>query len=241
MNVSYPAVEDIACVARDCFPHTDQLMENFLHAAHVFCRAHAAKPDGVSIEIGTRRGGSALLFLRLLEILYPARQRPPLLTVDPYGRKRYLGGDSSVTAMYGDEDYLASKALLAPFPNHGHFLMTSHEFFARMRGVLLWQDCGVQDGKVYHAVRTLGVGTTFVFLDGDHSWEAIEGELDLIFPEPASMDMAGPGWGSPVVLVDNVTHKDPRTPELLMRDWEAWIVPNGIQAVVTGRKAALPT
>ena len=154
----------------------------------VFGAAHAQAPGGISIEVGTRRGGSALLFLTALEELYPD-PRPLFLTVDPYGNKPYLAGSYAIEGTYGAAEYLAAKSALDAFPNHAHFLLEDHDFWSRMPGVRLWSAgrpmlLGQGEGRI-----------SFVLLDGDHDAVSvlfgIKGAIPLMHPRG-------------VIVVDNI-------------------------------------
>jgi len=95
---------------------TDMPAEQLKAVGELFVEAHAAAPNGLSIEVGTRRGGSALYFLHLLEKLYGTNEKPDLFTIDPYGFKPYENGIPGTVKLplYGEAEYLAMKALLAP-------------------------------------------------------------------------------------------------------------------------------
>lgn len=201
-------VEDIVDEAR---PFSDQPERATLAGmAETFVAAHRRAPGGISIEIGTRCGGSALMFLRLLERLYPSDlHRPLLVTVDPYGDKPYDGG----TPLYGDEHYVAMRKLLARFPNHQHYTLTSVDFFSRMPGARFWrgrrtahatilaapgQPIGTAPVNVGIEQRFAQNNTAFVLLDGQHDWFTILEELNALYLATSWMHRRG------VVVVDNV-------------------------------------
>ena len=177
--------------------HSDMPLAGLSDLAGHFYTAHQNAPGGLSVEIGTRRGGSAWLCLKILEHLYPAAVRPMLLTVDPYGGKPYQGGDMTLKDAYGDADYLRAKRLLMSFPNHAHYFMEGVTFFHFLGGTSYWQ----------HQERRRVDQLTFALLDGDHDHETVENEFNLAWKRLA------PG-GS--ILIDNVD-KDPGTIGALQR------------------------
>ena len=165
---------------------SDQQDEGFVALACWFHEAHRQAPGGLSIEIGTRHGGSAWLCLKILETRYPdPALRPALFTVDPYGGKPYYGGDGVFWDIYGDADYTRAKNLLAGFPNHAHFLLTGESFFGTLLGATYWRNARE------HTIDQL----TFVFLDGDHDARTVIKELTVAW------DTLAPGG---IILIDNV-------------------------------------
>lgn len=165
-------------------PHTDILERDLLQTyLDVFREAHRNSPGGVSLEIGTRAGGTALMFLRALEEMYD--DPPHLLTVDPYGEKPYPKGTIDGTDYrYGGEFYVRSKSILAQFSNHAHFLMRSEDFWA-LTHIPLWR------GGMTQQMGDL----SFVFLDGDHAPPAVIADAAM------AMRFLRPGG---VVLIDNI-------------------------------------
>lgn len=221
-----PNGEEIATAVCTAAPHSDQLHDGLVHCAQIFIKAHQRVPFGTSIEVGTRNGGSAFLFLQLIEILYKNWHPPMLLTCDPYGGKPYVASDTEKHFQpYWNENYQASKKLLAPFSNHAHFLMSSHEFLSKIWDTTFWY-CG-QPHKF--------AGLSFVFLDGEHEANSVVTDLDLIWDH--WMDPKNPG----LVLVDNAD-KDPKLLPLLTERFliesksgmGAWN--NTTRVVVSGRK-----
>ena len=141
-------------------------------------------PSGPVVEFGTLDGGSALLWLELMDPQYP------LFTVDPYGDRPYFtAGHMGQPESYGDEHYVKQKVLLARYPNHTHFKMTSHDFLRRVVGTDHWM------------ARSVGpIGDfTFAFLDGDHAGESVLRDVLNLKP---FMQKGG------VILVDNVDWGD---------------------------------
>lgn len=162
--------------------------------AQDFITAHRTAPDGLTIEVGTRIGGSALLWGMLLESMYGEENPPPLWTVDPYGGKPYVGGDVGEleVPIYGPDVYLAMKHNLVEAQYHAHFLMESHDFFG-MRfaywrlGDRRAQVVNAADGKPHELrvgeSRRAGEGSaSFILLDGEHSARAIVRDLRGAWP-----------------------------------------------------------
>ena len=153
---------EVQIIIDEVAPYTDILERHTLEQyLGVFEMAHAAAPGGISLEVGTRAGGTALLFLKSLERMY---EKPPLLvTVDPYGEKPWsVGVIDPLNYKYGDEHYLTAKKLLAPYANHIHFNLLSEDFW-RLEGVPVWRA----------GTSTSLTDLTFAFLDGDHSPYAV--------------------------------------------------------------------
>lgn len=154
--------------------------------ADSFRLAHRRAPGGLSIEVGTRRGGSAFLMLSMIRDLYPERDRPMLFTVDPYGKKPYFGGDGIVSeGLYGAEEYLAMKRLLSGFSNHAHWYLESSDFFLAAPTLRYWHR-----GELRRMDKI-----SFALLDGDHDHLTISAEVLSLF------DLMAPAG---VILVDNV-------------------------------------
>ena len=199
-----------------------------------FVEAHKRVPGGMSLEVGSRRGGSALLFLKMLERLYPdPRTRPMLFTVDPYGGKPYVGGkpgDKEI-GIYDTDEYVAMKRLLKDYPNHAHFMMASLDFLDMAQGARHWQDGN--ERRLGHPAE--GGGLAFALLDGEHSADTIDSELGALWGTDG-----GPGsWMHPsgIVCVDN-TDTDPETRPMIEADYIAEFGTDGNEhwAVIRGVK-----
>lgn len=195
-------------------------------AAH-FCAAHYRQPYGLSIEVGTNIGGSALLFCQLLELMYgPAPSNiPSLWTVDPYGSKPYVGGHGDSAAaqppIYTDDFYQAMKHNLHGAPYHAHWLMTAADFFERMYALPYWRP----GPEMFEAkdVRTLApmllpIGerrvaqnASFILLDGEHAAASIRAEL-----LGRGVNRGAESWLGPrgTIVIDNID-TDPATLHML--------------------------
>lgn len=179
-------------------PHTSTSRDTLLFLARAFCEAHERVPGGLSIEVGSCRGGSALLMLLLLERLYVGGERPMLHTVDPYGNKPYFGGDRIAVELYSEDEYVAQKQLLSRFFNHTHWYLTSFSFLNYLAGVGYWFR------RELHYIQNL----TFVFLDGDHDAKTIDCEIR------GFSSLMAPGGA---IVIDNI-FKDPETIDIIPKD-----------------------
>ncbi|MFA6118164.1 MAG: class I SAM-dependent methyltransferase [Sphingomonas sp.] len=176
--------------------HGDARDDTYRCLAQSFVAAHEQAPNGVSVEVGTRRGGSALMQLLLLEDLYPEAIRPLLITIDPYGGKPYfVGGDrEAVRGLYGNDEYVAAKRLLYGYSNHLHFPVISLDWLAFAKaGMRVWSRGGM--------IVPAATGITHVLLDGDHDARTIIEEVQGFLP------MLKPGGR---IVIDN-TPDDPKT------------------------------
>lgn len=136
-------------------------------------RAVVATPRGADpppfLEIGTRSGGSALLILRLLDLVYPPPARRPLvLTVDPYGSRPYEGAPFA----YDERHYRAMKRNLAPYANHIHYMMDSALFISELDKLYLWW------GGTTRPLDRFSL----VYLDGSHDPDVVWTEIDSLLP-----------------------------------------------------------
>lgn len=169
-------------------PYSDMRAEQLMFVGQQLIMAHEAAPGRISIEVGTRKGGSALLLLQVLMRLY----RPPfplLVSVDPYGGKPYHGGDAIVPMLYGDDTYTEMRQRLASWPFHVHFKLTSLVFARQLLGQEIWSQGRSQ----------LLTDLAFVLLDGEHDLETVRAELSYFKPV-----MAKGGR----IVIDNID-KDP--------------------------------
>jgi predicted O-methyltransferase YrrM len=121
------------------------------------------------LEIGTRSGGSALLMLRLLKVIYaPPVRRPLVLTVDPYGSLPYAGAPFEYDARH----YRAMKQALAGYANHIHYMMDSELFLRLLDQMYLWRG----SSKLHFNQFSL------VYLDGSHDPTVVWAEIEHLLP-----------------------------------------------------------
>jgi predicted O-methyltransferase YrrM len=121
------------------------------------------------LEIGARAGGSALLMLRLLEVIYPSgTPRPLVITVDPYGARPYEGAPFR----YDWKHYRSMKRALARFANHIHYMMDSEAWLGLLDRLYLWID-GIK--KPFDRF-------SLVYLDGSHDPAIVQMEIDILLP-----------------------------------------------------------
>lgn len=179
--------------------YSDMDREQFAQIARVFCEAHARVPNQMSIEVGTRKGGSAGLFAELLREMY-GENPPPLWTVDPYGHKPYVDGTPNELKLYGDELFVEMKSLMALFPFHTHWKMPSRSFFKALAYTPYWRQ----------GVQCSGGEAAFILLDGEHAASSVGAELRAIWDG----DWLAKGG---TIVIDNI-NKDPRTVPML-KEW----------------------
>jgi predicted O-methyltransferase YrrM len=152
-----------------CRQKSDTKTEFLLELA----RAVVATPRNADpppfLEIGTRSGGSALLILRLLDLVYPRpARRPLLLTIDPYGSRPYEGAPFE----YDDRHYRAMKQALVGYANHVHYMMDSELFLRQLDQLYLWR-----------AGARLTFGHfSLVYLDGSHDPAVVWAEIECLLP-----------------------------------------------------------
>lgn len=172
-------------------PHSDMHLRSLVQLAQACWRSHVKAPGGITVEIGTRAGGSAWLCLQVLDALY---QVPPLvLSVDPYGYKAYPGIYFRIEGMtidvtedvtdtpaipYGDRDFVAAKQLLSTYPNHAQFYLRSQEFLKLPLPEI-----------------------TFCILDGEHIESTVIDEISTIWPKLKAGGM---------ILIDNADNEPGR-------------------------------
>lgn len=156
-----------------CRQKSDTKTQFLLELARAVVAAPRSADPPPFLEIGTRSGGSALLILRLLDLVYPPPARRPLvLTVDPYGSRPYEGAASE----YNDRHYRAMKQALAGYSNHVHYMMDSELFLRQLDQLYLWR--GGSRLPLDHF--------SLVYLDGSHDpgvvWTEIERLLPRVIP-----------------------------------------------------------
>ena len=176
--------ETLFDIVRSCASQSDIGLDQMIAYARLFIEAHTRAPGGLSIEVGTRDGGSALMWLKLLHEIY-GEDPPCVFTVDPYGGKAYGGYHD-----YDDAQYLLAKGALARYPNHAHFLLRSVDFFAPMAHRPYWRH------RIEHTIDNF----TFVFLDGDHSCKTISEEVEALLGPDRLLAVGGS------IVIDNADH-----------------------------------
>lgn len=121
------------------------------------------------LEIGTRSGGTSLLFLRAIK--ESGKKDRFLITVDPYGEMFYVGrGDN-----YGEKYYRTAMHKISEYCfenelNHIHFRLTSFQFFN------IWNTC-----NFWHKEKEIKNRFSFIYFDGDHSDRIVKKELRLFY------------------------------------------------------------
>lgn len=198
---------------------SDRGHDGLLAWGRLLIEAHQRAPQGLTIEVGSRLGGSAVLFGALLEAMYGVDDCPPLWTVDPYGSKPYEGGDTGAAGppIYDADVYAAAKHNLVEAHMHSHWMMESREFFRRLDGLSYWRAgektmrcLDTATGKALERrigeAHTAGRGSaSFILLDGEHSAYAIANDF-----------RAAALWLKPsgCIVVDNLK-TDPKSVDLL--------------------------
>lgn len=150
--------------------------------------------EGAIVEIGTRRGGSALIIIDALKETYNTDRS--MFCIDPYGDIDYECTNKSITAhipsiklegnpesldetikiKYGYTNNMRNRIIPSLYYyaydaglNFNFFCLEDTEFFNRY-----------SDGvPVYNYNKTLLNKYAFVFFDGPHTNEAIKTELDF--------------------------------------------------------------
>ncbi len=139
----------------------EYLYEKILEKSKVFI-------DHPFVEIGTREGGSALLFLHALK-----NTTNFLITIDPYGKHYQADGE---WPPIGDKIYRTAQKLLADFcfennTLHIPFRITSKHFMSLWDNSLIWIN-GMP------CLKPFGV----VYLDGEHTEETVLKEINWFLP-----------------------------------------------------------
>jgi predicted O-methyltransferase YrrM len=152
-----------------CRRHSDTRSRFLLELARAVAGAPRAPDAAPLLEVGTRSGGSALLMLRVLRMVYRGLGPPPMvLTVDPYGARPYEGAPF----VYDERHYRAMKRTLAGYANHVHYMMDSELFVRELEHLYLWGG----------GVRRLLDRFTLVYLDGSHDPDIVWFEVERLLP-----------------------------------------------------------
>lgn len=132
-------------------------------------------PESVSFaETGTRSGHSAMVILKAIN---DSGKKRWLFTIDPYGDKPYgVGQVTSRTYDYGEQHYRNAMHSLSRYAwendlLHHHYRMRSQEYGFMAENVEFW-----------HGGDIVGHRYGFVYLDGEHTVEAINSELAFFLP-----------------------------------------------------------
>ena len=134
-------------------------------------------PWGVPfIEIGTREGGSALLFLKAIK---ESKIPRPLITIDPYG-KAYVSGPEQYQPI-GEERYRRAMKMLADFA-YQHQLTHVHQRMPGEGFMKMWTETGLWIEGEQINKRPFGL----VYLDGEHAACTVEQELEWFIPRMVS-------------------------------------------------------
>ncbi len=148
-------------------PGLDFLYEKVLEKAK-------SLPENIPfVEIGTRRGGSALIFLTAIK---NSKIQRPLYTIDPYGSRPFQDGDMGFRTGTVDNYYRDAMKLLSIYCSmHNlfwtHFRITSFDFMKIYEQINIWWD-----------ERVLRNPFGFVYLDGEHNENTVAKELDWFEP-----------------------------------------------------------
>src|SRR5713226_2818726 len=184
-----------------CRRQSDTRSRFLLELARAVARAPRAPDAAPMLEIGTRSGGSALLMLRVLRMVYRGLGPPPMvLTVDPYGARPYEGAPF----VYDERHYRAMKRNLAGYANHVHYMMDSELFVRELEHLYLWgggvkrhwtgspsciwmgvttrTSCGLRLSDCCHASSPAGF-----------SWSTIPTGLGVRYAAASTAPL--PGWG----------------------------------------------
>lgn len=185
-------------IAKSYSDHPEGFEHLFDKALEIACNL----PEGLPlIEIGTRAGGSALLFLYAIKESGVPR---PLITIDPYGSlyrsgvEEYLDPTPPGTTTIpwyppsGEEKYRNAVAMLSSFClefnlTHIHYRLHSKDWMS------LWESfgCWIEGEQINKKLMGL------VYLDGEHVKEEVEQELSWFLPRIA------PGG---LIIIDDVQH-----------------------------------
>lgn len=132
-------------------------------------------PDSTPfVEVGTRSGGTTLLFLHAI-----ANSGKPRLmfSIDPYGFKPFMQGNRTLYDLYGEHywkiaaKHIANMCADSNLIYYSHWKITSLDFIKIYDQIEIWHN-----GEVFR--DKFG----FVYLDGDHCESTISQELAWFSP-----------------------------------------------------------
>lgn len=132
------------------------------------------------VEIGTDRGTTAFLAMKAIA---DAISKKWFFTIDPYGNKPYLAGDTTYNSQmgYNDNAYRITQSELKAVAqhddvNHVHWKLTSSDFMKIIDQVCFWSN-----GTCYQDIKYC-----FVYLDGDHHWSVVGKEFEWFYKKMPS-------------------------------------------------------
>lgn len=130
--------------------------------------------DRIFVEIGVGGGTTAL---RTIQALGANNSKRWFFTIDPYGDKPYVVGDSRhlMGYKYNEAEHRSAMAhikmeALAREVNHTHWLMRSQDFMQFFDKIEFWSD-----GAIHKPMFG------FAFLDGEHSWNPVAEEFRYFY------------------------------------------------------------
>lgn len=143
-----------------------------------------APTDGIALEVGTRKGGSALLMCESKKGI------DTVICVDPYGSKPYPDVSMNDQLDFNDQMYMDSMLMLyaAASMNKKTFIpykMTSQMFMQSSPSVWI-------GGRLVNLAKDQVY--SYVLLDGEHNWTSVTNEINFFSP------LVKPGG---VIVVDN--------------------------------------
>lgn len=159
--------------------YTDRVVNFGEFAALVNSLAAALPEAAIFLEIGTRRGGTAMA---MLNAVHRSEQRNRWVwSVDPYGDRLYRSGKQTLYAGYSEGFYREAMvdlygAAAALDLNYCHWRLTSEAFRAMLGSDWFEFDCARQS-----VMPVFG----FVSLDGEHTIPAVLDEVRCFMPRLA--------------------------------------------------------
>lgn len=159
--------ETISRIVNSAMPFSDNKrdVDFFYFLAEALLRVPKVKNQPPILEVGTRRGGTALLMLKIVKRAF---KDTVVVTVDPYGNKPY----DHKPYQYGNRFYTDMKELLASYANHIHYHLTSQELIGILDKVTYWYK-----GRHRNFSRF-----SFIYLDGSHLPGVVKMEFHDLFP-----------------------------------------------------------
>lgn len=158
-------------------------------------------PAGIFIEIGTRKGGTAMMAIL-------SKQSSVVFSVDPYGSKPYVDTRGIAPFIYPDEMYREALAKLSALAlqekkTFVQFKLPSQEYMSKSLNMWI----------LGNEISTHNVRYSYVLLDGEHNDVTVSKEIDFF------SDKMQPGG---VLLIDNT--------DWLTLDFSTWHRPRNDMA-----------